>query len=194
MGEPTLRLIGGSSGDDRLRAGVVWTPTGLRQVPGPSPLNLSHLRIVPPPAAPPLTLEVMETGDSDGVSLLPATTVETLTFTEPEPPSAAPEDQTQRIAGLERELDASRDETEALHQMLEDLPEIFERKFRQRLQPVLEHQQRLIAENQTLREGLLALSAARTAEPPQLPPVTDTPVRLSLTTRLRAFLGRVRNS
>lgn len=74
---------------------------------------------------------------------------------------------------LELELAAARDEVNALHQMLEDLPEIFERKFRQRLQTVLDHQQHLLADNQALRERLYALPPA--AEPaatgkPALPP------------------------
>lgn len=190
MGDPTLRLIGGDSGDDRLK-GFVWTPTGLRR-PAASmpPLNLSHLRIVPPPPAPAPALEVMEPQSPEPLRLLPATPLEAVTFSAPEPPPPTLEEQALRIDQLEQELEASRDETQALHQMLEDLPEIFERKFRQRLQPVLEHQQRLIAENQKLREGLLALAASRPVEPPQLAPAPATPV--GLTARLRAFLHRVR--
>jgi hypothetical protein len=38
-----------------------------------------------------------------------------------------------------------------VEQLLEDLPGIFERKFEQRLQPVLDRQQLLIEENQRLR-------------------------------------------
>ncbi len=50
---------------------------------------------------------------------------------------------------LEREqTNAQLQELEAL---LEELPGIFERKFEQRLQPVLDHQQLLIAENERLR-------------------------------------------
>lgn len=191
MAEPTLRLIRGDSGDDRL-GGAFWTPTGLRRAPSPSLLNLSHLRVVPPPAAPPLTLELVEPPAPEPINLLPPSPLETFTYAEPQPPAPTPEEQTSRIGELERELEASRDETEALHQMLEDLPEIFERKFRQRLQPVLEHQQRLISENQTLREGLLALSAARPSEPPQLPPAPAPATPVGLTARLRAFLRRAR--
>ncbi|KEF42434.1 MAG: hypothetical protein ER33_06150 [Cyanobium sp. CACIAM 14] len=44
--------------------------------------------------------------------------------------------------------------------MLEDLPEIFERKFQQRLATVLEHQKHLLADNQALRERLYNLSSS----------------------------------
>lgn len=65
-----------------------------------------------------------------------------------------------RLRQLEQELAAARDEASALHEMLEDLPEIFERKFRQRLQGVMEQQQRLLADNQSLRDRLYALQPA----------------------------------
>jgi hypothetical protein len=64
------------------------------------------------------------------------------------------------VQRLELELAAARDEATALHEMLEDLPEIFERKFRQRLQSILEQQQRLLADNQSLREQLYSLTPA----------------------------------
>ena len=52
-------------------------------------------------------------------------------------------------------LDLEREQTEArlaeLEALLEELPGIFERKFSQRLQPVLERQQLLMEENQRLR-------------------------------------------
>ncbi len=71
------------------------------------------------------------------------------------------------------ELAACRDEGAALHEMLEDLPEIFERKFRQRLQSILEQQQQLLADNQALREQLLSLA-------PGAPAVETRPSRLLL--------------
>lgn len=61
---------------------------------------------------------------------------------------------------LERELEAARAEVQALHEMLEDLPEIFERKFRQRVQGLVGEQQRLLADNQVLRDRLYALTPA----------------------------------
>ena len=67
---------------------------------------------------------------------------------------------TERLKRLEQELEAARDEVSALHEMLEDLPEIFERKFRQRLHGILEQQQLLLADNRMLREQLFALQPA----------------------------------
>ena len=77
------------------------------------------------------------------------------------------------VQRLELELAASRDEAAALHEMLEDLPEIFEHKFRQRLQSILEQQQQLLADNQALREQLHALT-------PGAPAVETRPSRLLL--------------
>ena len=61
------------------------------------------------------------------------------------------------IEQLEQELEAARDEINALHQMLEDLPEIFERKFRQRQWAFLDHHEHLLADNKALRERLYSL-------------------------------------
>ena len=68
---------------------------------------------------------------------------------------------------LEMELAAARDELKALHEMLEDLPEIFERKFQQRLATVLEHQKHLLDDNQALRERIYSLNPAAADGPPQ---------------------------
>ena len=43
----------------------------------------------------------------------------------------------------------------ALESLLDDLPELFESRFRQRLQPLLEQQQHLLQNNATLRQQLL---------------------------------------
>lgn len=67
---------------------------------------------------------------------------------------------------LEMELAAARDELKALHEMLEDLPEIFERKFQQRLATVMEHQKHLLADNQALRDRLYSLNPGAADEPP----------------------------
>lgn len=75
-----------------------------------------------------------------------------------------------RVQRLEQELAAARDEATALHEMLEDLPEIFERKFRQRLHGILEQQQLLLADNRMLREQLFALQPAPEAAAPRLLP------------------------
>ena len=64
------------------------------------------------------------------------------------------------LAELEEQASAARlylerEQTEArlaeMEALLEELPGIFERKFSQRLQPVLERQQLLMEENQRLR-------------------------------------------
>lgn len=75
-------------------------------------------------------------------------------------PSHLEQAKMERIKRLEQELAAARDEASALHEMLEDLPEIFERKFRQRLHGILEQQQLLLADNRMLREQLFALQPA----------------------------------
>ncbi|MCP9857850.1 MULTISPECIES: hypothetical protein [unclassified Cyanobium] len=67
---------------------------------------------------------------------------------------------------LEMELAAARDELKALHEMLEDLPEIFERKFQQRLATVLEHQKHLLDDNRALRERLYSLNPTADLPPP----------------------------
>ena len=56
---------------------------------------------------------------------------------------------------LERELATALAEMTSLNELLEDIPEIFERKFQQRLQP-------LLAENQALRHQVLQLQASPT--------------------------------
>ena len=74
-----------------------------------------------------------------------------------------------RIQQLEQELAAARDEASAMHEMLEDLPEIFERKFRQRLHGILEQQQLLLSDNQALHERLRALQPADSDPEPRTP-------------------------
>ncbi len=65
---------------------------------------------------------------------------------------------------LERELASTRAELEAMQELLQELPEIFERKFQQRLKPLLDHQQRLLSENEGLRSQMRLLRPA--ADPP----------------------------
>ncbi len=48
--------------------------------------------------------------------------------------------------------------------LLEELPALFEDKFRQRLQPMLEQQQRLLDDNANLRRHLLQLQPAPDSE------------------------------
>jgi hypothetical protein len=91
-----------------------------------------------------------------------------------------------RDHNLELELEAARAEVAALHEMLEDLPEIFERKFRQRVQGLVQEQQRLMHDNQMLRERLYTLT-----------PATPTPriarERVGLRRTLREVLGSLRS-
>jgi len=60
-----------------------------------------------------------------------------------------------------------------MEQLLRELPDIFERKYQQRLQPLREQQERLIGDNQQLQQQLRQLSSARAnplARLRQLPP------------------------
>lgn len=66
---------------------------------------------------------------------------------------------------LERELVRTREELQAMQALLEDLPSVFENKFRQRLQPLLEQQQRLLSENTVLRQHLHQLQPGVGAAP-----------------------------
>jgi len=100
----------------------------------------------------------------------------------------------QRQEQLEQELQATRDQLEALQDLLNDLPEIFERKFQGRLQPILEQQHRLLQDNASLRQQLalqpqeqqrqLLLSAGAPA------PLTAQP-GAGPTARLRSALRRM---
>ena len=55
---------------------------------------------------------------------------------------------------LDSELQAAREELHALHELLEELPSIFERKFQHRLQSALQDQKRLLSANQELHQQL----------------------------------------
>ena len=65
--------------------------------------------------------------------------------------------QQERQNELEQELVKTREELQAMQALLEDLPSLFEDKFRQRLQPMLDQQQRLLSDNASLRQHLLQL-------------------------------------
>lgn len=75
---------------------------------------------------------------------------------------------------LERELAEVDEEVAALQELLEEIPSIFERKFQQRLDRVLEEQRQLETENRQLWSRLRALApgAEITLQPPRglLPP------------------------
>lgn len=65
--------------------------------------------------------------------------------------------QQERREALEQELAKTREELQAMQTLLEELPALFEDKFRQRLQPLLEQQQRLLDDNANLRQRLLLM-------------------------------------
>ena len=73
---------------------------------------------------------------------------------EPDPSQIEPDSLELSAQQLERELARTREELQAMQALLEDLPSVFENKFRQRLQPLLEQQQRLLSENTVLRQHL----------------------------------------
>ncbi|CAK6696648.1 hypothetical protein ICNINCKA_02068 [Synechococcus sp. CBW1107] len=102
----------------------------------------------------------------------------------PEPESQKPEDRlisALREATLELEatkaqlltcqqdLDRARRQLADLVELIRDLPQIFERKFHQRLQPLLDQQLLLAQDNQALREQ------ARRLLPPAPPPPPPDP-------------------
>lgn len=76
------------------------------------------------------------------------------------------QEQPQALKAIEQELAQAKAELATLHGLLEEIPEIFEQKFQQRLQP-------LLAENQGLRQQLagprrLALLQAEQTTYPQV--------------------------
>ncbi|MEB3321560.1 MAG: hypothetical protein VKI81_01930 [Synechococcaceae cyanobacterium] len=69
----------------------------------------------------------------------------------PPPPPRPPEDP---HAALRAELQAAREELDALQDLLEELPGIFEQKFRQRVACLLGEQRLLMEQNRILRNRL----------------------------------------
>ena len=70
------------------------------------------------------------------------------------------------LAAARQELAQSQEQLAELEQLIVDLPGIFERKFAQRLQPLLERQRLLSDDNHALRERLqLVLPPAREGGP-----------------------------
>ncbi|MCP9808136.1 hypothetical protein KBY58_01645 [Cyanobium sp. HWJ4-Hawea] len=74
--------------------------------------------------------------------------------------------QPQALQLVEQELAQARAELATLHELLKDIPEIFERKFNQRLQP-------LLAENRNLRQQLLAPKQLALLQPRQTSGLAD---------------------
>ena len=78
----------------------------------------------------------------------------------PEADTPHPEDLQRALASSERQLAEARLQITELESLLQDLPEIFERKFVQRLQPVLERQEQLLADNRHLQQQIRRLAPA----------------------------------
>ncbi|MCP9850792.1 DUF4115 domain-containing protein [Cyanobium sp. Morenito 9A2] len=83
----------------------------------------------------------------------------------PEDPSAqqSPDDR-HELEALQRELDEARGQLSDLEGLLGDLPQIFERTFEKRLQPLLDQQRLMAEENQLLLDQVH--HALGSAEPP----------------------------
>jgi hypothetical protein len=80
-----------------------------------------------------------------------------------EPPSTDPRAE----AGLREELEATREKIAAYGALIEQLPGIYERKFRERIDPALERNRRLSEEGGSLRRQLSAgLPGGASADPP----------------------------
>ena len=62
------------------------------------------------------------------------------------------------LASAERKLAEALLQIAELEALLDEIPEIFERKFEQRLQPVLERQERLLDDNTDLRQQIQLLA------------------------------------
>ena len=71
----------------------------------------------------------------------------------------------------EHDLSSAQEQLQAMQTLLEELPEIFERKFQARLRPILEQQQQLLHDNAALRQQLQQLQPAQdsSAKPLLLP-------------------------
>jgi hypothetical protein len=65
----------------------------------------------------------------------------------------------QQLRDAQQRLGESQRQLLEMEQLLRELPEIFERKFQQRLEPLRQQQERLLADNHDLRQQLHRLSA-----------------------------------
>ncbi len=64
------------------------------------------------------------------------------------------------LATAERQLAEAKNQIAQLESLMEELPAIFERKFKQRLQPVLERQELLLSDNRDLQQQIRRLAPA----------------------------------
>ena len=94
------------------------------------------------------------------------------------PSSLSPSPGSPALRRLQRDLEASRAEARSLHELLEELPAILERKFHLRLSEILAEQRQLEQENALLQHHLLALHSGGQvglAQPPALPAAAESP-------------------
>ena len=151
-------------------AASVLTPgQPVASVPVPPPASFSFGEV--PAVADPAPMAVEPVVDDLGPAVEPVPPTSAMPPAAPAVASATPTSLAITTTGpdaqqLEMELAAARDELKALHEMLEDLPEIFERKFQQRLATVMEHQKHLLDDNQALRDRLYSLNPAAADGPP----------------------------
>ncbi|WP_216912874.1 MULTISPECIES: hypothetical protein [unclassified Synechococcus] len=151
-------------------AASVLTPgQPVASVPVPPPASFSFGEV--PSAPDPAPMAVEPVVDDLGPAVEPVPPTSAMPAAAPAVATAKPTSLAITTTGpdaqqLEMELAAARDELKALHEMLEDLPEIFERKFQQRLATVMEHQKHLLADNQALRDRLYSLNPAAADGPP----------------------------
>ena len=64
------------------------------------------------------------------------------------------------LATAERQLAEAKNQIAQLESLMEELPAIFERKFKQRLEPVLERQEQLLSDNRDLQQQIRRLAPA----------------------------------
>ena len=83
-------------------------------------------------------------------------------------PDSPPQPPSPTLQRLQRNLEAARAEALTLHDLLEQLPAILERKFQLRLHALLAEQRQLQHDNALLQHHLFALQAS--PEPPRLEP------------------------
>lgn len=81
---------------------------------------------------------------------------------------------------LQRELEAARAEALSLHELLEELPAILERKFELRLSALVAEQRQLEHDNAVMHHHLLALGSGEPSLTPPLalPPAAESPLEL----------------
>lgn len=79
-----------------------------------------------------------------------------------------PSDDPQELETLQRELDEARAQLADLEGLLGDLPQMFERKFEQRLEPLLDQQRLIAEENQRLLDQVRHVLGS--GEPPGVRP------------------------